>query len=246
MKVKAAVLTELNKPLEILEVQQEGPKAGEVRVRVKATGVCMSDWHLMVGDWPTKLPMVLGHEAAGIVEEVGPNVTNVKRDDHIIFSFRPQCGHCPHCSRGRPVLCSGHSDTPGWTQFDGTTRLKFNGEAVNQMSRIGTFTEFSCLPCRAGSAYPQGHAMGASGAGWVQCRNRRRCSYAPCKSTCWFERVRCRLRRRWAEYHPGRKTCGCSKDNCLRLARQQIGLRTNIWSDRCHQRKVRECDRTNS
>ena len=146
MKVKAAVLTRLNKPLEILEVQQEGPKAGEVRVRVKATGVCMSDWHLMVGDWPTKLPIVLGHEAAGIVEEVGPNVTNVKRDDHIIFSFRPQCGHCPHCTRGRPVLCSGHSDTPGWTQFDGTTRLKFNGEAVNQMSRIGTFTESVVCP----------------------------------------------------------------------------------------------------
>ena len=140
--MKAAVLTELNKPLQILDVQQEGPKHGEVRVKVKATGVCMSDWHMIIGDWPAKLPMVLGHEAAGIIEEVGPGVGKIKKGDHVIFSFRPHCGHCTYCSRGRSVLCVGHNDTPGIGMYDGTTRVKFNGETVYQMSRIGTFGEY--------------------------------------------------------------------------------------------------------
>ena len=81
--MRAAVLTAVNKPLEILDLEQEGPKAGEVRVQVKAAGVCMSDWHVMNGDWPLPLPMVLGHEAAGIVAELGPGVTNVKTGDAV-------------------------------------------------------------------------------------------------------------------------------------------------------------------
>ncbi len=72
--MRAAVLTEVNKPLQILDLEQEGPKAGEVRVQVKAAGVCLSDYHIMNGDWPLPLPMVLGHEAAGIVVELGPGV----------------------------------------------------------------------------------------------------------------------------------------------------------------------------
>ncbi len=144
--MRAAVLTAVNKPLEILDLDQEGPKAGEARVKVKAAGVCMSDWHIMNGDWPLPLPMVLGHEAAGIVEEVGPDVTGVKRGDHVIFSFRPNCGHCSYCSSGRTVLCIGHNDTQRWVMHDGTQRLKLNGEGVNQMARIGTFSEHVVCP----------------------------------------------------------------------------------------------------
>ena len=144
--MRAAVLTEVNKPLQILDLEQEGPKAGEVRVQVKAAGVCMSDWHIMNGDWPLPLPMVLGHEAAGIVAELGPGVTNVKKGDHVIFSFRPHCGHCSYCSRGRTVLCIGHNDTPRWRMHDGTARVKLNGEPVNQMARIGTFSEYVVCP----------------------------------------------------------------------------------------------------
>ena len=73
--MRAAVLTEVNKPLQILDLEQEGPKAGEVRVQVKAAGVCLSDYHIMNGDWPLPLPMVLGHEAAGVVVELGPGVS---------------------------------------------------------------------------------------------------------------------------------------------------------------------------
>ena len=76
--MRAAVLTEVNKPLQILDLEQEPPKANEVRVQVKAAGVCMSDWHIMNGDWPLPLPMVLGYEAAGVVVENGPGVSTVR------------------------------------------------------------------------------------------------------------------------------------------------------------------------
>jgi Zn-dependent alcohol dehydrogenase len=144
--MRAAVLSEINKPLQILDLEQEPPKAGEVRVQVKAAGVCMSDWHIMNGDWSLPLPMVLGHEAAGVVIEKGPGVDHVKPGDHVIFSFRPHCGHCRYCSSGRTVLCIGHNDTPRWRMHDGTARVKLNGEPVNQMARIGTFSEEVVCP----------------------------------------------------------------------------------------------------
>jgi S-(hydroxymethyl)glutathione dehydrogenase/alcohol dehydrogenase len=144
--MRAAVLTEVNKPLQILDLEQEPPKAWEVRVKVRATGVCMSDWHIMNGDWPLPLPMVLGHEAAGEVVETGSAVTSVKVGDHVIFSFRSNCGHCTYCSSGRSVLCIGHNDTTRWVQYDGTSRVRLNGEPINVMARIGTFSEYVVCP----------------------------------------------------------------------------------------------------
>ena len=138
--MKAAVLTEINKPLQILDLDMEAPKAGEARVRMKASGVCMSDWHMMNGDWPAKLPLVPGHEAAGIVEEVGPGASHVSVGDHVIFSFASHCGHCRYCNSGRSVLCNGHA-SPGFLMPDGTTRMSYKAEPVYQMARIGTFRE---------------------------------------------------------------------------------------------------------
>lgn len=165
--MKAAVLTEINKPLQILDLEQESPKTGEARVRMKATGVCMSDWHMMNGDWPTKLPQVLGHEAAGIVEEVGPGTSHVSVGDHVIFSFASHCGHCRYCNGGRSTLCNGHS-TPGFVLPDGTTRLKYKGEPVNQMARIGTFSEYvvcsteNLVPVRKDLPWPIAAIIGCS------------------------------------------------------------------------------------
>ena len=143
--MKAAILYEPNQPLQILDVQQEGPKAGEARVRVMASGICHSDWHIMNGDWPLPLPMVLGHEAAGIVEEVGAGVTSVKPGDHIIFSFRAHCGRCLYCSTGRSILCDGHQSVR-WVMLDGTCRLKRGSQDIFQMARIGTFSERVVCP----------------------------------------------------------------------------------------------------
>lgn len=166
--MKAAVLTEINAPLEIVDVEQSPPKAGEARVRIRATGVCMSDWHVMNGDWPSRLPIVPGHEAAGLVEETGPGVTRVKAGDHVIFSFTPHCGRCRYCAAGRSVLCVGHTDTPGVVLYDGTTRLSRNGEPINQMARIGTFAQYvvcseeNLVSIRHDMPWPQAALVGCS------------------------------------------------------------------------------------
>src|SRR5512147_3218896 len=143
--MKAAVLYEANTPLRIVDLEQQGPQAGEARVKVKAAGICHSDWHIMNGDWTPPLPMVLGHEAAGVVEETGPGVANVKPGDHVIFSFRPHCGRCLYCSIGRSILCDGHA-SPRWGMLDGTYRLKHGGQDIYQMARIGTFSEAVVCP----------------------------------------------------------------------------------------------------
>ncbi len=163
--MKAAVLYKANTPLEVVDLVQEGPRTGEARVKVKAAGICHSDWHIMNGDWTPPLPMVLGHEAAGIVEEVGVGVANVKPGDHVIFSFRPQCGRCLYCSMGRSILCDGHA-SPRWGMLDGTYRLKRGGQDIFQMARIGTFSEkVVCpaemlVPIRPEMPWPQAALMG--------------------------------------------------------------------------------------
>jgi S-(hydroxymethyl)glutathione dehydrogenase / alcohol dehydrogenase len=163
--MKAAILYKANTPLEVVDVQQQGPQGGEARVRVKAAGVCHSDWHIINGDWTLPLPMVLGHEAAGIVEDVGAGVVNVKPGDHVIFSFRPQCGRCLYCSIGRSILCDGHQ-TARWAMLDGTCRLKRDGQDIFQMARIGTFAESvvcpaeMLVPIRKEMPWPQAALMG--------------------------------------------------------------------------------------
>src|ERR1700738_221201 len=163
--MKAAILYEANTPLQVVDVEQQGPQSGEGRVGGKAAGICHSAWHIMNGDWPLPLPMALGHEAAGIVEEVGPGVANIKPGDHVIFSFRPQCGRCLYCSMGRSILCDGHA-SPRWGMLDGTYRLKRDGQDIYQMARIGTFSEkVVCpaemlVPIRKEMPWPQAALMG--------------------------------------------------------------------------------------
>jgi Zn-dependent alcohol dehydrogenase len=109
--------------------------------------------------------MVLGHEAAGVVEEVGAGVTHVKPGDHVIFSFRPHCGRCLFCSLGRSILCDGHQ-TPRWVLLDGSTRLSRDGQPINQMTRIGTFAERvvspaeQLVPIQKAMPWPQAALLG--------------------------------------------------------------------------------------
>src|SRR3989442_5495828 len=163
--MKAAILYEANTPLQVVEVEQQGPQSGEARVRVKAAGICHSDWHIMNGDWPLPLPMALGHEAAGIVEEVGPGVANVKPGDHVIFSFRPQCGRCLYCSLGRSILCDGHKSAR-FAMLDGSHRLRRDGQNINQRAGMGTFSELvvcpaeMLVPIRKEMPWPQAALVG--------------------------------------------------------------------------------------
>jgi Zn-dependent alcohol dehydrogenase len=103
--VKAAVLNAPKTPLSIEELTIDEPIAGEALVRVVAAGVCHSDLHFIEGTYPGRLPMVLGHEVAGVVEKVGPGVTHVKAGDRVIMGFVQPCGHCKYCDAGRPNLC---------------------------------------------------------------------------------------------------------------------------------------------
>ena len=146
MEIKAAVLYEANTPLVVEPVQLDAPKHGEVLVRIAAAGVCHSDYHVMKGEWTLPLPMVLGHEAAGTVEKVGPGVERVRPGDHVILNFRPNCGWCDHCSRGEPVLCNG-ADSERWLLFDGTTRLHTSGgRDLNHFARVASFAEYAVVP----------------------------------------------------------------------------------------------------
>ena len=163
--MKAAVCFQANSRLDVVDLDQEGPRTGEARVKVMGAGICHSDWHIMNGDWETTLPMVLGHEAAGRVEEVGPGVANVRPGDHVIFSFRPHCGRCFYCSTGRIILCDGHTATRG-RLLDDTYRLRYQGQGIAQMARIGTFSErVVCpaemlVPIRREMPWPQAALLG--------------------------------------------------------------------------------------
>jgi S-(hydroxymethyl)glutathione dehydrogenase/alcohol dehydrogenase len=105
MRIHAAILWEPGRPLSVEPAELDGPDRGEVLVEVRAAGVCHSDLHPVRGDWPVKTPVILGHEGAGIVREVGASVTSVQVDDHVVFCWAPACGVCPACLEGHAVLC---------------------------------------------------------------------------------------------------------------------------------------------
>jgi len=143
--MKAAVLREYGQPLLIEEVAIDAPRAGEVQLRIGATGVCHSDYHVIKGEWKYGLPMILGHEAAGVVEAVGPGVTGLKEGDRAVLSFRPACGVCRLCALGRSVLCEGHTGDR-FRMHDGTARVHRNGEDFAVLGRMGSFAEQVVMP----------------------------------------------------------------------------------------------------
>ena len=105
MNIKAALLMEAGTRFVIEQLELEGPKAGEVLVKIAASGVCHSDYHVMSGTTRHPMPCVCGHEGAGVVEAVGPNVSRAKVGDHVVLSWAPDCGHCYYCQHGKPNLC---------------------------------------------------------------------------------------------------------------------------------------------
>jgi S-(hydroxymethyl)glutathione dehydrogenase/alcohol dehydrogenase len=148
MKIRAAVAWEAGKPLEVEEIELEGPKAGECLVRLAATGVCHTDAYTLSGADPEGLfPVVLGHEGAGIVEEVGPGVTSVAPGDHVIPLYTPECRECKFCLSGRTNLCQKIRATQGRGLMpDGTSRLSKRGRPIHHYMGTSTFAECTVLP----------------------------------------------------------------------------------------------------
>lgn len=146
MKTKAAVLWEFGAGWSIEELDLDPPQAGEVLVAWEATGLCHSDEHVQRGDLPAPLPLVGGHEGAGVVQEVGPGVPGLAPGDHVVASFLPACGRCRWCSTGQQNLCDLGAMIMTGTQLDGTYRRHLNGTDIGAMALVGSFSQYGTVP----------------------------------------------------------------------------------------------------
>jgi S-(hydroxymethyl)glutathione dehydrogenase / alcohol dehydrogenase len=148
MKTRAAVAVATGKPLEIMEVDLDGPKTGEVLVEIKATGICHTDEFTLSGADPEGLfPAILGHEGAGVVVDVGTGVTSVKKGDHVIPLYTPECRQCPSCLSRKTNLCTAIRTTQGQGLMpDGTSRFSCGGNKLFHYMGCSTFSNFTVLP----------------------------------------------------------------------------------------------------
>lgn len=149
MRTRAAVALEAGRPLEVMEVNLDGPKEGEVMIEIKATGICHTDEFTRSGDDPEGLfPAILGHEGAGVVVEVGPGVTSVKPGDHVIPLYTPECRECASCLSGKTNLCTRIRATQGQGLMpDGTSRFSMlDGTPIHHYMGCSTFSNFTVLP----------------------------------------------------------------------------------------------------
>ena len=150
MDIHAAILWQQNEPLSVERAELDAPGPGEVLVEVKAAGVCHSDLHPARGDWPAKTPLVLGHEGAGIVREIGAGVTSVARDDHVVLCWAPACGTCPPCREGRAVLCDRLEKTTFRNRLpSGASRLHARQQDVAPFLGTACFADFVVVPQEA-------------------------------------------------------------------------------------------------
>ncbi len=148
MKMRAAVLEAFGQPLEVQEVDLAGPKAGEVLVKIEACGVCHTDLYTSSGADPGGyFPCVLGHEGAGVVQEIGEDVTSVTPGDHVVTLFSPECGTCLHCTSGKTNICLAIREQQGRGFLpDGTSRLSRSGEPLRHFMGTSTFAEYTVMP----------------------------------------------------------------------------------------------------
>jgi S-(hydroxymethyl)glutathione dehydrogenase/alcohol dehydrogenase len=150
LRIQAAILRAPHRPFEVVELDLDDPRPGEVRVRIAASGVCHSDHHLVTGATAHPMPLVAGHEGAGIVESVGEGVPTIRPGDHVILNWAPSCGTCFYCQRGRSNLC-GTFTAPLWagTMLDGTTRLHDRGANVYHYCGLATHAEYAVVPAQS-------------------------------------------------------------------------------------------------
>jgi S-(hydroxymethyl)glutathione dehydrogenase/alcohol dehydrogenase len=148
MKTRAALALEAGRPLEITEIDLDGPRAGEVLVEIKATGICHTDAFTLSGADPEGLfPAVLGHEGAGVVVETGPGVRSVATGDHVIPLYTPECGECEFCRNPKTNLCQAIRETQGAGLMpDGTSRFSLDGAPIHHYMGTSTFSNFTVLP----------------------------------------------------------------------------------------------------
>ncbi|AQS46842.1 MULTISPECIES: zinc-dependent alcohol dehydrogenase family protein [Thioclava] len=154
MKTRIALLREMGKarpytdsqPLEIVEAELDDPGPGELLIKMSAAGLCHSDLSVINGDRPRDMPVALGHEAAGVVEAVGPHVTRFAPGDHVVLVFAPSCGHCVPCAEGRPALCEPAAVAAGkGSLITGSKRISVAGEHVNHHIGVSAFSDYAVV-----------------------------------------------------------------------------------------------------
>jgi S-(hydroxymethyl)glutathione dehydrogenase/alcohol dehydrogenase len=147
VRVQAAVLWEPGTPAEVLAVELAPRQEGEVLVKIAACGVCATDLHVVDGDLPQPLPLVLGHEASGVVVETGPAARRLTAGDHVVLALVPSCGSCGACAAGRPNFCElGARMAATGTLADGTSRLSANGTRLHHFNAVSGFAEYAVVP----------------------------------------------------------------------------------------------------
>ena len=147
-RIRAVVFSGAEAPLEVTEVKLEPPGPAEVRVRIAAAGVCHSDLHVLRGEWELPLPLVMGHEGAGVVTELGPNVTELELGDHVVLCWQPACRRCRFCQAGYPSQCElvARVVAPGGVLYDGTSRLSRDGQRIHHYLGVSSFAEEAVVP----------------------------------------------------------------------------------------------------
>ena len=145
MKTRAAICWGIGQPWSVEEIDLDPPRAGEVLVRLAATGLCHSDDHVVTGDSPMPTPIIGGHEGAGVVEEVGPGVDTLAPGDHVVLAFLPSCGRCEPCSTGHQNLCDLGALIGAGRQADGTSRHHSDGRDLQLMCLLGGFAEHTVV-----------------------------------------------------------------------------------------------------
>ena len=145
MRTEAAILWKTGDPWSVEEVELDPPHRGEILVRLAASGLCHSDDHVRVGDLPSELPVVGGHEGAGVVEEVGPGVERIRPGEHVVLAFLPACGHCRWCSTGHQNLCDRGANVATGRPLDGTYRIHTRGRDVGAVATLGTFSPYAVV-----------------------------------------------------------------------------------------------------
>lgn len=151
--MKAAILTEVGAPLEVADVELDGPRNGEIRVRMAASGLCLSDWHVISGHLPAAYPIIMGHEAAGYVEAVGDDVPGIKVGDFVVTSYSAYCGECPDCQTGYNNRCEVRPRAP---KREVGSRITWKGKPVIQAADIGGFAEEMVVHHRSAVKIPEG------------------------------------------------------------------------------------------
>ncbi len=147
--MKAAVLRKVGGPFSVEDVELLPPQKGEVRVSLKAAGLCHSDWHFVDGYLSRPFPVILGHEGAGVIEELGEGVTTLHKGQRVALNWAPSCYNCYYCLRGETGMCETTWNWHNGTMYDGSTRFRVGGKVAHQMSVLSTFTEQTVAPAES-------------------------------------------------------------------------------------------------